>query len=41
MKLHYNPDGTINMILNLKGTIIEKIFLTKEEYYGYLESFSM
>ncbi|CAL7887102.1 hypothetical protein HMPREF1049_0137 [Fusobacterium necrophorum subsp. funduliforme ATCC 51357] len=41
MKLHYNPDGSIQMILNFKGNIIKKTFLKKEEYYNYLKTFSM
>lgn len=36
MILHYQKDGSIHMILNLKGKKIIKNFLTKEEFIFYL-----
>ncbi|MDD7411474.1 hypothetical protein [Fusobacterium gastrosuis] len=38
MKLHYNKDGSIFMILNLKGEKIEKIFSSYNEYLEYIKS---
>lgn len=36
MKLHFNEDGSIFMILNLRGVKIEKLFSSYNEYYNYL-----
>lgn len=37
MKLHFNRDGSISMILNLRGRKIEKFFSSYSEYCEYLE----
>ncbi|CAL7891751.1 hypothetical protein [Fusobacterium necrophorum] len=37
MKLHYNRDGSIQMILDWKGKKIQKFFTTREEYLCFLE----
>lgn len=36
MKLHYNQDGSISMVLNLKGDLIIKNFYSYQEYLNYL-----
>lgn len=37
MRLHYNPDGSIKAIINLKGKKIKMTFETEEDYREFLE----
>lgn len=40
MKLHYNPDGTLRVILNLKGKRIKMTFDSEDDYYSFLKIIS-
>lgn len=37
MNLHYNADGTIRVVINLKGKKIKMIFENEEDYNSFLE----
>lgn len=36
MKLHYNYDGSICMILNWRGSVVQRTFFAKREYESFL-----
>lgn len=37
MKLHYNKDGSIRAIINLKGQKVKMTFDSEEDYYNFLK----
>lgn len=41
MILHYNENGSINMLLKVKGKIIKANFPTKSDYDNFLSIFSI
>jgi|GEM_PF-528712 len=41
MILHYNENGSIDMLLKVKGKIIKANFPTKNDYENFLSIFSI
>lgn len=40
MVLHYMKDGSIAMKLNLRGTILKRIFYSEDEYKNFIITMS-
>lgn len=40
MVLHYLEDGSIAMKLNLRGTILKRIFYSEDEYKNFIITMS-
>lgn len=41
MRLHYNQNGSIDMLLKVKGKVIRASFPTKNDYENFLSIFGI